>query len=78
MIPRIQPRTFHIIDLEFDIWRYPVRLNGTEVDSQHSCTLKLIAHYIVVSIKDSLPTLPKTRVSQLTLNGPRACPRPDV
>lgn len=37
MVWRIDKLVFNIIDCEFDVWWYPVWLNGTEIKTFHNC-----------------------------------------
>lgn len=44
MIDGINPGCFSIIDQEFDVWRYPRRLDGTQVNTLDKRTRILLAH----------------------------------
>ena len=76
MVWRIDKLVFNIIDREFNVWWYPVRLNGTEIETFHNCAGIQFTNYRFVSMageQDNVKVLVeyKPSIAQIPVPVPR-------
>lgn len=58
VVTRMQPRTFYVIDGEFNVWGNPCWLDGRQINPEHGRALVLFSHCSCqLSVEPSCTTL---------------------